>query len=68
MTDHALVIEELLKENSRLRLQFAFLVAQQRAEKEMEERFAKSSQGLTPEVAEQISPAALEALSKMEIR
>jgi hypothetical protein len=62
------VIKELLDQNKQLRMQLAVLSAQKKIQDELDRQMQESQKGITPELLEQLSPAARETLMNMEIR
>ena len=62
------IIRELLDQNAQLRMELAVLSAQKKMQDDIDRQIKQSQSGITPEVLNQLSPAAREALLNMEIR
>jgi hypothetical protein len=66
--DAETIIKELLQQNKELRFKVAVLSAQKKQQDELDRQMQESQKGITPELLDQLSPAAREALLNMEIR
>jgi hypothetical protein len=62
------VIKELLDQNTQLRMDLAVLSARKKAQDEIDRQMKQSQKGITPELLNELSPAAREALMNMEIK
>lgn len=68
VTDQYALINELLLQNKELRLKIAVLTAQKRFLDDLNKSLQASTNPLTPEIINKISPAALRALQTMEFK